>query len=147
MKTIKKSIEINAPKEEVWSVLTEDKSTRVWYSAFSEGSHADTNWEVGSNVTYKDNSGCGMIARVITNKVNEELGVEYIGELMPDGSEDYDSENAKKMQGGKEIYRISESKGVTQLDVSADMSDEYFVMMSNAWDKALLKLKELAEGK
>jgi len=36
---IKKSIEVNSPKEKVWSVLLVDKFTRIWYSEFSEGSH------------------------------------------------------------------------------------------------------------
>jgi len=39
---IKKSIEINAPKEKVWDVLLSDSYTGIWYLAFGEGVHAET---------------------------------------------------------------------------------------------------------
>jgi hypothetical protein len=148
MKTviIQKTIVINATKEQVWDVLVQDQYTKLWYSEFSEGSHAITDWKEGSNVKYIDNSNCGMVAKVVVNKPAEELSVEYTGEII-DGKEVYDSDNANAMKGGRETYKLSVNDGATVLYIESDMSEEYFEMMSAAWDRALLKIKELAEPK
>ncbi|MDQ3550213.1 MAG: VOC family protein, partial [Bacteroidota bacterium] len=61
--------------------------------------------------------------------------------------EDYESEGAKAMKGGKEIYILKGENGTTHLDIASDMGDEWFDSMSVAWDKALQKVKQLAEGK
>ncbi|HRG37439.1 MAG TPA: hypothetical protein PK289_02810 [Bacteroidia bacterium] len=34
MKTIKKTIDINTSKENVWKVLTEDRYNRIWFAEF-----------------------------------------------------------------------------------------------------------------
>ena len=145
LKTIKKSIAINASKEKVWDVLIKDEHSRLWYAAFSEGSHAQTDWQVGSNAVFTDNSGCGMIARIVENKPAEVLDMEFIGELK-DGKEEYESDAAKAMQGGHETYRLSGSNGVTHLAIASDMGADYFDMMSAAWDKALQQIKSLSEA-
>jgi len=94
VKRIKKSIQINATKEKVWDVLFTDHYTRIWYAAFGEGSHADTDWEVGSKAIFADGSHSGLIAEVIVNQPNEKLSVEYTG-VLNDKTEDYDSDVAK----------------------------------------------------
>ncbi|MDQ3109607.1 MAG: SRPBCC domain-containing protein [Bacteroidota bacterium] len=144
MKTITKSIFINAPESKVWEVLTADEYTRQWYSVFSPGSHAQTDWEVGSKVVFSDNSGGGMIAKVMENKPGEILSLQYTG-ILADGKEDYTSAEAAKYAGGKESYLLFESNEGTQLDISSDMSEEMFETMSQSWEKALEKLKALAE--
>jgi uncharacterized protein YndB with AHSA1/START domain len=144
MKTIKRSIEINAPKHKVWEVLTTDQYTRKWYSVFSDGSHAETNWEEGGKALFTDNSGGGMIAKVIRNKPAELLALEFEG-LVKQGKEDYDSEEAKKYKGGHESYKLSEKNGRTQLDIESDMDEQLFESMSVSWEQALQKIKELAE--
>ncbi|HYO21424.1 MAG TPA: SRPBCC domain-containing protein [Flavisolibacter sp.] len=144
MQTIKKEITVNAPKEAVWQVLLNDEFTRQWYEAFSPGSHAETDWRVGSKAVFTDNTGCGLISRVVENKPGEVLAMEFEGAIN-NGVEDYDSDMAKAMKGGKEIYRLSEETGRTHLSIAADMDENYFEMMSAAWDKALEQLRALAE--
>jgi len=146
-KIIKKSINLQAPKEKVWDVLINDKFTRIWYAEFSEGSHADTDWKVGSKVTFTDHSMSGIVGRVIANNPYEIISVEYEG-LVKDGVEDYESKAAKNMKGGRETYRLSEMDGVTHLLVEGegDMPSDFFESMSGLWDKALMKIKELSEG-
>ncbi|RNI28979.1 SRPBCC family protein [Rufibacter latericius] len=142
--TIKKEIDINAPKEKVWNILLEDQYVRQWYAAFSEGAFAETDWQLGSKVLFKDTTNNGMIAKVVENTPNELLSVSYEG-LLVNGEEDTQSDDAKAVQGGYETYRLLDSVGGTQLAIEGDMTPEYFDMMSEAWDKALLKIKELAE--
>jgi uncharacterized protein YndB with AHSA1/START domain len=144
-KVIKKSIEINAPKEEVWKTLILDERNAIWYAAFSEGTHAETDWQVGSKVVFKDASQSGIIGVITENKPNEMLSIEYNG-VVVEGKEDFESELAQAMNGFKELYWLKEENGVTKLDVQSDMGAEYYQMMSEQWDKAMLQIKSLSEG-
>lgn len=146
MKTIKNTIDIHAPKEKVWDVLLKDELNHIWYAEFMEGTHVETDWKVGSKAVFKDGTNSGMITKVIVNKPNEALSVEFQGALV-NGVEDYDSAEAKGIKGGKETYQLSEKEGVTHLSIAADMDESYFESMSASWEKALQKIKELAEGK
>ncbi|GEO06289.1 ATPase [Adhaeribacter aerolatus] len=141
---IKKNIGINAPKEKVWEILTRDAYTRQWYAAFSEGAHAETDWQLGSKAVFKDNSGEGIVAKVIRHEPQEVLAVEYEG-LLSGGKEVYDTPEAQAVKGGRESYYLTGQGGHTQLHVEADMGEEYLEMMAGAWDTALLKIKDLAE--
>ncbi|HTF80598.1 MAG TPA: SRPBCC domain-containing protein [Cytophagales bacterium] len=141
---IQKTIAINATKEQVWDILVQDQHTRAWYAAFSEGTHAVTDWSVGSTVKYIDGSNSGMIAKVVVNRPGEELSVEFQGEVI-DGKEVYDSPGAQAIKGGKETYKLSVNEGTTVLYIESDMTEEYFDIMSKSWDKALQIIKELAE--
>ena len=142
--TIKKSIEINASSEMVWEVLLDDKYNRLWFAEFSEGTRAQTDWTVGSKAIFADESKSGLIGKIIANKPSELLSIEYAGQLI-NNVEDYDSDIAKAIKGGKEVYRLTEVNGKTNLDIECDMGDEMFDMMSESWQKALQKIKQLAE--
>ncbi|HRO43305.1 MAG TPA: SRPBCC domain-containing protein [Flavipsychrobacter sp.] len=146
MKTIKKSITINAPKERVWEVLLQDQYTREWYSEFKEGSHAETDWQEGSKVMFLDGEGCGMLGRIVTNKPYELLDVVFDGFVMY-GKEDFESEGAKAVKGSHETYWLTENNGSTQLDVASDMGEDWYDGMVEAWDRALIRFKSLAEQK
>ena len=62
-----------------------------------------------------------------------------------EGVEDYTSEMIESMKGGHEIYRLSGDNGKTLLSIESDMTEEYFDMMSEAWDRALEKIKAMSE--
>ena len=140
---IKKAIEINAPKEKVWNVLLQDHYNRQWYAYFSEGTYAETDWQLGSKVIFKDNSGDGLVGKVVTHRPYEILAVEYEG-ILTKGHEMYHTPEAQAMQGFRETYHLTENN-TTLLNIESDMGEEYFDMMSAAWDKALQKIKELTE--
>lgn len=145
-KTIKKSIDISSTKEKVWDVLLNDNLTRIWYAEFSEGTHAETDWEIGSKAVFTDNSTKGIVGLIIENKPNEALSIEYTG-VIEGGIEDYESDIAKEMKGAHETYLLSQKNGTTHLSISCDMPENCFEMMSLQWDKAILKIKELSETK
>lgn len=144
IQTIKKTVAVNAPKEKVWDVLLQDNFNRLWFAAFSEGTYADTDWQLGSKVKFIDNSNSGLIGEVVVNRPYEVISVEYTG-VVEAGEEDYESPAAKAMQGSRETYRLTQKEGVTTLAIESDMAEEYFDMMAAAWDTALEKIKELAE--
>ena len=143
--TIKKSIDIKAPKEKVWSILLEDKFTRIWYNEFCVGAHAETDWKIGSTALFKDESESGLAGKIIVNKPNEKISVEYEG-LVIAGVEDYESEGAKNVKGGRETYILLEKDGSTDLSIECDMAPVYFESMSSAWEKALRKIKLMSEA-
>jgi uncharacterized protein YndB with AHSA1/START domain len=144
-KTIEKTIDIHAPKERVWQVLQADELTRLWYAIFSEGTHAETDWKQGSRVVFRDASNSGMLGRIAESRPNEFLAIEYDGMVGEDGKEDYDSAMANEMKGGRETYQLSATGDHTNLAVSCDMSEQWYEPMSAAWDKAMVKIKELSE--
>lgn len=140
---IKKSIDIAAPREQVWDVLFTDAYLRTWYAYFSEGSHAVTDWQEGSKAVFTDNTRNGVVGSVLVNKPLEELSVEFEGIVVND-KEIYDGEHALQMKGGRETYRLTEKNGLTHLAIESDMPEKYFEAMSKAWDQALLRIAELA---
>lgn len=142
--TIRKSIDIQAPREKVWEVLFNDKYTRIWYAEFSEGTYAQTDWQPGSKAVFRDKSGFGMVGRIITNKLYEKLSIEFEG-VFTDGKEDYESADAHQVKGARETYILTEKEGGTQVSIESDMAQEHFESMSASWERALLKVKELSE--
>ena len=144
METIKKSVDIHAPTNIVWQILTEDQFTRQWYSEFSEGTFATTDWKEGSKVIFADESRSGLIGKIITNKPNNLLAVEYTGNFI-DGKEDYESDTAKAVMGGREIYQLTAVNDLTRLSIECDLVESLIPTMSQAWDKALQLIKRLAE--
>lgn len=144
-KTIKKSIDINASKEKVWDVLMNDKYERIWYAEIREGAHAETDWQVGSKALFTDERKAGVVGKVISNKPHEVIAVEYQG-IVVNGVEDYNSSDAKNIKGGLEKYELKEKKGVTHLSIACDMPETYYKSMSEAWDRALQKIKKLSES-
>lgn len=142
---IEKSIRIAAPAAKVWDALILDEYTRIWYAAFSEGSHAVTDWKLGSKAIFTDNSNCGIVGRITANEPCRLLSIVYEG-VMTDGQEDYSSEGAQQVKGGKEIYTLSEEGNTTTLSVQQDISESYLDFMNAAWDNALNKIKEIAEN-
>jgi len=146
MKLIKKSIEIAAPKEKIWDVLLQDHYGRIWMGIFSPGSHAITDWELGSKVTFTDgSSNGGVFGRIIIKEPHKIISIEYDG-ILHDGKEDKESEQAKPWIGTHETYRLSDKGDKTLLEIEVDITDDFYEMMSEQWDKALLKIEELAIG-
>ena len=131
IQTIKKSIDINASKEKVGEVLLLNKYTLRWYAAFSPGSHAETDWQIGSNAIFKDNSNEGIVGAIVVNRPAEVISIEYQG-VVSKGQEDYDSDFAQAIKGCRETYRLLNKDGLTQFAINVNMGAEYFDMMSAA---------------
>ncbi|WP_207420905.1 SRPBCC family protein [Desertivirga brevis] len=144
VESIKKTLDLKAPKEKVWEVLTKDEYTRQWYSEFSEGSYAMSEWKEGDKITFLDKSGSGIIGVISTLKPYEKIEFSYNG-VLNKGTEDFESEEAVAVKGFRETYWLEEKNGETTLYVESEMNEEYVQMMGDSWDKALKVLKDLAE--
>ena len=141
---INKSIAIDAAAEKVWDVLFQDHFNRIWYAEFSPGTYAITDWQVGSKVVFLDISQSGIIGKIVESNPFKILSLEYTG-ILVSGVEDYDTEDAHALKGDREIYNLEEEDGKVKLNITGDMAEQYYEAMSASWEKALLKIKELAE--
>ena len=144
MEKQKFKIEINAPREKVWKTLWGRDSYPTLTSAFSEGSHVETDWKKGSKALFLDGKNEGMVSTIAENKPNEFMSIKHLG-MVKDGVEDTTSEKTKEWAGSLENYSLKEVKGKTELTVDMDVTDEYKDYFKETWPKALDKLKELAE--
>ncbi len=143
---IDQEIDIDAPRERVWDVLTGDATYRQWTAEFAEGSYAETDWQQDSSVRFLGPDGTGLLGRVVVSRRPELLDVEYDG-VVGAGRDDTTSELARGWAGSHETYRLAEADGGTHLVISAPMEDAYYDDMVEAWGRALAKVKELAEAR
>jgi len=138
------TIMINAPREKVWKVLWNDTSYRAWTQVFSEGSHAVTDWEEGSRVTFLSGNGEGMFS-VIEKKINNEyMSFRHLG-VVKEGKEQPVDEESKKWSGAMENYTLSEKEGQTELKVEIDTAEDIENYFNETFPKALAKIKSLSE--
>jgi len=127
-----------------------DKTFREWTGAFNpEGSYYKGDWSKGSKMLFlgpDPETGLegGMVSRVVENRPSEFISIEHLG-IVVNGSEDTESEEAKKWTPAFENYSLKEKDGMTKVFIEVDVADEYVKMFDEAWPKALQKLKEIAE--
>ncbi len=144
-KRISKSIDINASSETVWNTLFMPESYKKWAAEFSPDSEVISTWEEGSKAIFKDKTNSGLVGIITKNVPTEIMAIEYIAELRND-VENTESPEAQEIKGAIEKYILSEKDGITFLAIECDIPERYYDMMSAAWDKALMKIKELAEN-
>jgi uncharacterized protein YndB with AHSA1/START domain len=145
IKTISKVIEISAPAETVWHVLFDDAMYRQWSGVFSPGSFAISDWQTGSQVQFIDKQNTGLFAKIHEANPPHLMSLVFLGTI-ENGQPDTESQEAKEFKDAKEVYRLNEANGITRLEIAADMTEKYYNNMSEAWDKALIKVKRLAES-
>jgi uncharacterized protein YndB with AHSA1/START domain len=139
MDTLKFRVEINAPREKVWETLWGDKTYRLWTSAFSEGSYAESEWLEGSKIRFLGPDGDGMHSMIHKLVANEQMQFRHIGEIK-NGEETQSS-----WEGAMESYYLSDKNGGTEVRVELDSVGENMDYFNDAFPKALQILKQTAE--
>lgn len=143
-KQFDESIEINSTPEIVWETLINPDQNKFWYGEFAEGAHPEGDWEVGQTVTFADSNKTGLVSKVIESEKDKAITIEYEGSL-ENGEVVLDSDEANLWKGLKESYKISQKDGKVVLEISAQVPDDYFGVLSKMWNPALQKIKLLAE--
>jgi hypothetical protein len=149
MEKFKTSIFIKASKEKVWNTLFDKDTYEEWTKPFNATSRFEGDWSEGSKMIFlgTDESGKnekGMVSRIAKNILYKHLSIEHIG-IIEDGVEDTTSEKIKLWTPAFENYTLTEKDGGTQITIDQDLDEQYTQMFGEMWEKALLKLKELAE--
>ncbi|HSN60151.1 MAG TPA: SRPBCC domain-containing protein [Ferruginibacter sp.] len=146
LKKINFSISINASKEKVWNALWDNENYKKWTAAFSEGSHAVTDWNEGSKILFLDGKGSGMYSTIAKKVPLEIMSFRHIGEVK-DGVEQPLDERTKAWSGGLETYTLKEKDGITTVHVELDMLEDFKDYFTKTFPVALENVKKLAEGK
>jgi len=141
---ISRSILIQASAETVWNVLLDDATYRQWTAVFHPGSYAESDWKEGSKVLFKTPEGDGMVSKVAVSRPYEEISFQHLGVLR--NNVEYFGEGSTEWQGF-ETYRLKPIGNATELSIQQDLEEKHIEWFNSTWEKALLKVKELAEAK
>ena len=137
---------IKASKDKVWNALWDDENYKKWTSAFSEGSHAVSDWNEGSKILFLDGKGSGMYSIIAEKVPGEIMSFRHIGEVK-DGVEQPLDEKTKAWSGGLETYRLKETDGITEVNVELDVPGDFMDYFTKTFPVALDNVKKLAEAK
>ena len=144
MNTLQFEIIIRSPRERVWRTMLDADTYRIWTAEFAPGSYYEGSWEKGATIRFLAQGGDGMIAEIEESRPFEYVSIHHLGEIRK--GDDAASEPAKSWPGDAfERYTLRESEGVTDLEVTCDVTPEYEAMMNEMWPRALQRLKTLVE--
>lgn len=133
---ILKSIEINVSPEQVWQILVSLDAVTKWAEAFSAETVVESDFKVGSSIVWKDHTGAiGASGIVSAREDAKQLEFTYRDESTANFADDY-----------KERFALTSKHGKTTLMIFAGpLAKKYVKTHSPLWDKALAKIKNLAE--
>jgi uncharacterized protein YndB with AHSA1/START domain len=146
--TLHFEISIDAPVEDVYRMMLDEKFYTAWTSVFNPYSHYRGSWEKGSRILFLGNneegSIGGMVGRIKENIPNKYVSIEYLG-VYKDGYEITEGEEAEIWAGSLENYTFTSEKDKTLLAVDIDVRKDYMQFFVETWPQALEKLKSLCE--
>jgi len=148
METLRFEVRINAPVEDVYKIMLEEKSFLEWTSEFNESSHYEGSWEKGSKILFvgsdKDGTKGGMVSRIKENIPNKFVSIEHLGILKGD-EEITTGKDVEGWAGALENYTFEKDKDATHLIVELDANQEFKSYFQDTWPKALNRLKSICE--
>ncbi|MCK9151585.1 SRPBCC domain-containing protein [Methanobacterium alcaliphilum] len=130
-----------------------DRDTyEIWTEPFSPGSTFEGDWSEGSKIVFMspDENGkiFGMLSLIKENRPYEFISIENRG-LVKEGKEITTGEEAEKYVGSLENYTFKDIGNKTKLIVDltgpGEIDEDMKQYFNDIWQKALEKLKEIAE--
>ena len=110
---VEKSTEINAPASKVWAILTKPEFTREWAGMFGATGPIDSDWQLGSQVLWKNAAGkvyvYGKVVALEPNKLLQFTVRSVKPELQPISGSDKDDIT--------QTYVLLEQDGNTSLSI------------------------------
>lgn len=136
------SIEINGPKERVWSVLWDDATFRDWAGIIDEGTYIEGILAEGNTIQFiSSENGYGVTSLIEKLTPNEYIQFHHGADTKAFGEAERDQE----WTGGRESYSLEEKEGLTKLTVLSDVPDELVEMFEDRLPRTLMRIKTLAE--
>ncbi|MBU1377722.1 MAG: SRPBCC domain-containing protein [Alphaproteobacteria bacterium] len=133
MPILKRSLEIDAPANEVWRVLTTPELVREWAAAYQDGLSIRTSWREGEPVTWKTSGGDTRAAgKVAAYRPGKLLKFDYAS------SDDHGDFS--------DTYEIVAKENRTWLNVTTGPLDEAEInALEGPTEEAIKEIKSLAE--
>src|SRR5258707_5148614 len=143
---VDKSIEINAPAQNVWDVLTRPEYTRQWISNFGGiDGEIVSDWKMGSPVLWKGKDGTVVVEGNVTaldpNKLLRFTVFDVRSKERPPVTDEDGITYQLTPKGSKTILRVRQG----DFSVMPEGA-KYRDMSAETWDRVLLNVKELAES-
>ena len=142
MKKIHYQIEIDCPKEQVFSIMLDEKLYREWTAEFNPTSHYEGKWEEGSEIFFlgETESGekGGMRSFIEKLEPNRFISIKHLGMIEKGKETSFESDLY-------ENYYLEDKNGSTLLKVEMDTEDDWIEYFGKTWPKALQKLKQVCE--
>lgn len=136
MRTITKTITVQAPANKVWEVLTSPRFVPEWADAFAPGARAESDWKTGSDITWTGDNDMKMQGKVVECIPERSLKTAFAPGQMPE--QDFEQ---------VETYALSPEGSGTKLTIThGPFAAQGFETMQQPWDQALSSIKSLAEG-
>lgn len=132
MRTLKHSLEIDAPPTEVWRVLTTPELVREWACAYRDGLSIRTTWREGEPVAWKTPDGATHASgEVVAFRPGKLLKFEYASD--PRGA-------------FSDTFEIVATDDRTCLEVTTGpLDDESLKALERPFEEAAREIKSLAE--
>ena len=146
MKSLTYTMSIGCPPQRVWDAMVDPGRYREWAKAFSPNSQFEGDWTEGSFVTFFDPDIGGTKAVVEEVVAPSRLHAKHIAIVNKDGTEDTESDDARKWIGVTETYTLVDSGDSTDLLVEINTHEDYVEMFEKCWPEALRLLKQACEG-
>lgn len=140
-------ITINNTPENIFRTMIDRVAYNEWASAFNPTSRFSGSWEKGEKIVFHgefEGKTGGMICRIRENIPGKFISIECIGEII-DGKEVNGDENGDPWRGSLENYSFKPVGSKTLLSINTDSPVEMKSYFTEAWPKALEKLKVLCE--
>lgn len=149
MKQFDLGIDIQAKPEDIWAAIISDKKYRVWTKVFDPHSYFEGGWQKGDRIKFlsfdENGNQRGMVSEIAESVHLKHLSIRHLG-IISNGVEDYDSDAAKQWAPAYEKYYLEPvSEGVVRFRVEADIDESEYDFFMEAWEKALVLLKQVCE--
>jgi uncharacterized protein YndB with AHSA1/START domain len=141
-------ITIDNTPENIFRIMLEDVAFRQWTAVFNPTSRYMGSWAKGEKIVFlgtdTDGKSGGMVCRIRENIPGRFLSIESLREIV-DGKEVNGNEHSNTWRGSLENYSFKPVGSQTLLSVDTDVPTDMKSYFTEAWPKALAKLKSLCE--
>lgn len=128
-------LEVYAPPEKIWNVLTAGE----WAEALFPGCRVESAWRRGAAVVWRERNGPPFAKGIVVHRTETELRVVY-----------YDDPDSGSLTDFVENYEVHPRKNVCDLCLTVgpwDGAEDRLEWASETWEAAALKIKKIAEKK
>jgi uncharacterized protein YndB with AHSA1/START domain len=136
MHTLRRTLEIDAPPNEVWRVLTTPELVREWAAAYVDGISIRTSWREGERVAWKrPDGGTQAVGTVAAFKPERLLRFDYAAEP-----------GVAEPRSFSDTFEISPGELGTRLRITTGpLDDDAFEARKKPTEQAIREIKSLAE--